>query len=68
MAKRNENDKCEVYFAADIQEKLGIGKTKTYEFLKDVYMQKSPFTVFKIGELCRVPKASFDRWYYTDNV
>ena len=68
MAKRTENDKCEVYFAADIQEKLGIGKTKTYEFLEDVYMQKSPFTVFKIGKLYRIPKASFDRWYYTDNV
>lgn len=68
MTKRVESENCEVYFAADIAEKLGIGRTKTYQFLEEVHQQKSPFTVFKIGRLYRVPKASFDRWYYTDNM
>ena len=57
-----------MYFPSDIQEMMGIGKTKTYEFLEDVYLNQSPFTVFKVGKLYRIPKASFNRWYYADNV
>ena len=29
----------QVYLASDIQKVLGIGKTKTYEFLNEVYKQ-----------------------------
>lgn len=55
--------KQQVYFATDIQRILGIGKSKSYTFLEDVYNQKNPpFKVIKIGKLFRVPKYSFDQW------
>ena len=42
----------QVYLAADIQRMLGIGKSKAYTFLEDVYKQKNPpFKVLKIGKL-----------------
>ena len=53
----------QVYLAADIQRMLGIGKSKAYTFLEDVYNQKNPpFKVLKIGKLFRVPKRGFDEW------
>ena len=53
----------QVYFASDIQKALGLGKTKTYEFLNEVYQQDKPlFKVIKIGTSLRVPKQSFDKW------
>ncbi len=53
-----------VYFAEDIQKFLGLGRSKTYEYLQDVYKKQEPFRVIKIGKLFRVPKQSFDRWIY----
>ncbi len=53
----------QVYLATDIQRMLGIGKSKAYTFLEDVYRQKNPpFKVLKIGKLFRVPKRGFDEW------
>lgn len=53
----------QVYMASDIQKALGIGKTKTYEFLNEVYEQKEPlFRVIKVGTSVRVLKRSFDNW------
>ena len=53
----------QVYLAADIQRMLGIGKSKSYMFLEEVYKQKNPpFKVLKIGKLFRVPKRGFDEW------
>lgn len=53
----------QVYLASDIQKALGLGKTKTYEFLNEVYRQKEPpFRVIKVGTSVRVPKRSFDDW------
>lgn len=53
----------QVYMASDIQKALGLGKTKTYEFLNEVYKQKEPlFRVIKVGTSVRVPKQSFDSW------
>lgn len=53
----------QVYLAADIQRMLGIGKSKSYMFLEEVYKQKNPpFKVLKIGKLFRVPKRGFDDW------
>lgn len=53
----------QVYLAADIQCMLGIGKSKAYTFLEEVYKQKDPpFKVLKIGKLFRVPKRGFDEW------
>lgn len=53
----------QVYMASDVQKALGIGKTKTYEFLNQVYNQKEPlFRVIKIGTSVRIQKRSFDNW------
>ncbi len=53
----------QVYLATDIQRMLGIGKSKAYTFLEEVYKQKNPpFKVVKIGKLFRVPKRGFDEW------
>ena len=53
----------QVYLASDIQKALGLGKTKTYQFLNEVYEQEKPiFKVSKIGTSVRVLKKSFDIW------
>ena len=51
-----------VYRADEIKQILGIGRSKTYMFLDEVYRKKSPFRVIKIGKIYRVPKESFDKW------
>lgn len=53
-----------VYLASDIQKALGLGRSKTYLFLDEVYRQQEnpPFRVIKVGKLFRVPKKSFDDW------
>lgn len=59
----NVNQEKSVYLACDIQRMLGIGKSKSYTFLEEVYKsQNPPFRVIKIGKLFRVPKNSFDAW------
>lgn len=55
----------QVYLASDIQKALGLGKTKTYDFLNQVYSQQGqnpPFRVIKVGTAVRVHKQSFDDW------
>ena len=53
----------QVYMASDIQRALGLGRSKTYEFLNEVHKQKEPlFRVIKVGNSVRVPKQSFDNW------
>jgi hypothetical protein len=61
------NKEQAVYLAEDVQRALGLGKTKTYEFLRQVYITQQPFRVIKIGRVFRVPKKSFDRWLYGDS-
>ncbi|WP_283681001.1 helix-turn-helix domain-containing protein [Parablautia sp. Marseille-Q6255] len=51
-----------VYEVEDIQEILNIGRTKAYAFIQEVYHEQKPFKVIKIGNIYRIPKASFDRW------
>lgn len=54
---------AQVYLASDIQKALGLGKTKTYQFLNEVYEQEQPyFKVIKVGASIRVLKKSFDNW------
>ena len=58
----------QVYLASDIQKVLGLGKTKTYDFLIQVYKQQGqnpPFLVIKVGTSVRVHKQSFDNWLNT---
>ena len=52
----------QVYLAQDIQQLLGIGRSKCYTYLEKVYQKQEPFRVIKIGKLFRVPKQSFDNW------
>ncbi len=52
-----------VYLVSDVQQALSLGRTKTYNFLNDVYKQENPpFKVYKIGSSMRVQKESFDAW------
>ena len=51
-----------VYSIAEIQKLLGLGRSKTYTFLDEVYKNQKPFRVIKIGKLYRIPKESFDSW------
>ena len=61
---KNVIEERQVYLAEDIQKILGIGRSKTYEYLDEVYKKQEPFRVIKIGKLFRVPKDSFDKWLY----
>lgn len=54
----------QVYCAENIQAMLALGKSKTYQYLAQVYETQEPFRVIKIGKLFRVPKQSFDDWLY----
>lgn len=52
----------QVYDADDIQKLLGIGRSKAYAFLDEVYEKQKPFRVIKIGRLYRIPIETFDKW------
>lgn len=58
----NGTMQTKVYDAEDIQRILGLGRSKTYEFLGEVNKKQNPFRVIKIGRLYKVPKDSFDKW------
>lgn len=51
-----------VYETEDIQKLLGIGRTKAYEFLDEVYTKQEPFRVIKIGKMYKIPCRPFDKW------
>jgi|UniRef100_UPI004027EF10 predicted DNA-binding transcriptional regulator AlpA len=51
-----------VYRPEEIMTIMGLSKSKTYQFLNDVYNKKSPFRVIKINTVIRVPKEGFDEW------
>ena len=57
-----EEKDTKVYLASDIQKALSLGRSKTYEFLEEVYKKQEPFRVIKVGKLVRVPQQSFDEW------
>ena len=63
MSQKALNEQ-QVYLAEDIQKLLAIGRSKTYDYLDEVYKKQQPFRVIKIGKLFRVPKHSFDSWLY----
>ena len=61
MMETLENEK-KVYSVEDIQTLLGIGRSKAYAWLDEVYEKQEPFRAIKIGRLFRVPRQSFDSW------
>lgn len=58
----NKMETTKVYLASDIQKALSLGRSKTYQFLEEVYQKQEPFRVIKVGKLFRVPQKSFDNW------
>ena len=60
MIADSTDDTQGVYMAEDIQRMLNLGRSKTYEYLEEVYRTQQPFRVIKIGKLLRVPRKSFD--------
>lgn len=56
-----------VYSMTEIQTILKLGRTKTYNFLEEVYKIQKPFKVLKIGKQYRIPKESFDKWLNSPN-
>ena len=55
-----------VYKVEDVQNLLGLGRSKAYEFIENVYYDRKPFRVLKIGRSYRIPCNSFDRWLNGD--
>lgn len=56
------NEAKKVYSPKEIQKMLGLGKESVYVFLEEVYRNKKPFIVIKIGKLYKIPKEPFNRW------
>lgn len=50
------------YNAKDIQKILGIGRSRAYEYLKEVEESGKPFKVIKIGTVYKIPIISFNNW------
>lgn len=57
---KNENSK--VYEVSDIRRMLNLSHQSSYRFINEVYANKSPFPVIKIGGIYRIPKEPFDEW------
>lgn len=71
--KSSENDENTehmeriAYSPEDIQAMLGVKRSSVYNFLTQVYKNRDPFLVHKIGSMYRIPKESFDAWFYGEN-
>lgn len=52
------------YTPEDIQTMLGVKRSAAYNFLAQVYRDHGPLLVHKIGTMYRIPKESFDDWFY----
>ena len=57
-----ENEIKRVYDPSDIQKILGLGRTKVYQWLDEIYRKQNYFRVIKIGRTYKIPKESFDKW------
>lgn len=53
---------AKLYDIEDLQELLGIGRTRAYQLVKEAYEKQQSFKVIKLGKLYRIPKKSFDDW------
>lgn len=62
MDERDNRISAKVYTVEEIQQLLGIGRTKIYAYIEGVYKSQEPFRVIKIGRSYRIPKESFDKW------
>ena len=55
-----------VYKVEDIQNLLGLGRSKAYEFIENVYYLTENRSHTRIGRSYRIPCHSFDKWLYGD--
>ena len=55
----------QVYDLQDIMSIMGLGRSSTYVWIKQVYEEQKPFRVIKIGNTYKIPKKSFDVWLNT---
>ena len=62
----NEMEKKVYKKVEDVQNLLGLGRSKAYEFIENVYYDRKPFRVLKIGRSYRIPCNSFDKWLNGD--
>ena len=51
-----------VYTPSEVQALLGIGRSKTYNYLAQVHLTRKPIRVLKVGNQYRILKKSFDEW------
>lgn len=51
-----------VYSISEVKDILGVSRTKAYEYIKQVYEDKGPFRVIKVGGNYRIIRSSFDKW------
>ena len=58
----NELNNKAFYNTKDIQKILGIGRSRSYEYLKEVEKSGQPFKVIKIGTVYKIPILSFNKW------
>ena len=56
------NDQKKIYTVLDVMNMLDISRSSAYRFVQETYKTQSPFTVLKIGNNYRIPKATFDNW------
>ena len=50
------------YNVKDIQNILGIGRSRAYEYLKGHQMTGAPFIVIVLGTIYKLPIQSFTNW------
>uniref|UniRef100_UPI004026B573 helix-turn-helix domain-containing protein n=1 Tax=Candidatus Fimivicinus sp. TaxID=3056640 RepID=UPI004026B573 len=66
MDKKEASFDKQVYSIEDIQQMLGIGRSKIYSFIEEVNKKQEPFKVIRIGRIYRIPKGPFDKWINGD--
>lgn len=62
--KTIKHENARVYEVSDIREMLNLSYQTSYKFIREVYKNKSPFPVIKLGSIYRIPKEPFDEWFH----
>ncbi len=50
------------YNITDIQKILGVGRSRAYEYIREVEKNGEPFKVIRIGSVYKIPVLSFNKW------
>ena len=57
----------QVYTVTEMQQILNISRESAYRFVGEIYKNKDPFVILKIGKSFRIPKEYFDQWMHSKN-